>query len=88
MSARTEKGGGAFAGELSALGERTFPSETYFFLADFAPQDAMQLAQQLKTHNILIKPLGDPRLGPGYMRVTTSLPEDNAHFVAALRELL
>jgi len=38
--------------------------------------------------HILVKPLNDERLGPGYMRVTTALPEDNARFIAALRELL
>ena len=76
------------AAELRALGARTFPSETYFFIADFAPRDAMQLAQQLRARDILIKPLVDPRLGSGYMRVTTAQPEDNARFVAALKELL
>jgi histidinol-phosphate/aromatic aminotransferase/cobyric acid decarboxylase-like protein len=35
-----------------------------------------------------IKPLNDPALGSGYMRITTALPEDNRRFVAALRELL
>jgi histidinol-phosphate aminotransferase len=76
------------AAELRALGARTYPSETYFFLADFAPHDAGQLAQQLMARGILVKPLGDARLGQGYMRVTTALPEDNARFVAALRALL
>jgi histidinol-phosphate aminotransferase len=76
------------AAELRALGVRTFHSETYFFLADFAPRDATQLAQQLKERNILVKPLGDARLGPGYLRVTTALPEDNARFVAAVKALL
>jgi histidinol-phosphate aminotransferase len=32
--------------------------------------------------------LNDPHLGPGYMRVTTALPEDNKRFVAAVKELL
>jgi len=32
--------------------------------------------------------ISDARLGPGCMRITTALPEDNARFVAALRELL
>ena len=76
------------AAELRALGVRTFPAETYFFLADFAPHKAHTLAGFLKERNILVKPLNDERLGPGYMRVTTALPEDNARFVAALRELL
>ncbi len=78
----------ALAAELLALGVRCFPSETYFFLADFAPHDAAVLAARLLERNILVKPLNDKHLGPGYMRVTTALPEDNARFVAALRELL
>jgi histidinol-phosphate aminotransferase len=78
----------ALAGQLRALGVRTYPTQTYFFLADFAPHDAAQLAQALMTRGILIKPLDDPMLGPGYMRVTTALPEDNRRVVDALRELL
>jgi histidinol-phosphate aminotransferase len=76
------------AGELRALGVRTFPTETYFFLADFSPFDADELAVALAERGILVKPLDDARLGPGFMRVTTALPEDNARFVATLRELL
>jgi histidinol-phosphate aminotransferase len=78
----------ALAGELVRLGVKTFPSETYFFLADFAPLDASELAEQLKAKGVLVKALCDPALGPGYMRVTTALPEDNARFLTALREML
>ena len=78
----------ALAARLRDLGARTYPTETYFFLADFAPRDATALAEQLKTQNILVKPLNDPRLGPGYLRVTTALPADNARFAAALKALL
>jgi histidinol-phosphate aminotransferase len=76
------------AAQLCALGVRTFPTETYFFVADFSPHDAGQLAARLKERGILIKPLNDPCLGPGYMRVTTALPEDNARFLTTLQELL
>jgi histidinol-phosphate aminotransferase len=76
------------ATQLRALGVRTYPTETYFFLADFAPHDAGALAMGLKERRILVKPLDDDRLGPGYMRVTTALPEDNVRFVSALHELL
>ncbi|RQW84163.1 MAG: histidinol-phosphate aminotransferase family protein [Geobacter sp.] len=79
---------GQLAAELRALGVRTFPSETYFFLADFAPHDAGEVAERLKERGILIKPLRDPLLGPGFMRITTALPEDNIHFIAAIKELL
>lgn len=76
------------AAALRALGVRTFPTQTYFFLADFAPHDAGAIAASLKAQDILIKPLNNPALGPGYMRVTTALPEDNARFVAALKTLV
>jgi histidinol-phosphate aminotransferase len=78
----------ALAQELRKLGVRTFPTETYFFLADFAPHDATALAAQLRERGVLIKPLNDERLGPGYMRVTTALPDDNTLVVQALRDLL
>lgn len=78
----------ALAAELRALGVRTYPTHTYFFLADFAPHDAADLAERLRSLDILIKPLNDAALGPGYMRVTTALPEDNRRFVDTLRELL
>ncbi|MEW6765897.1 MAG: histidinol-phosphate transaminase [Pseudomonadota bacterium] len=78
----------ALAGELRALGVRTFPTQTYFFLADFAPHDAGHLAEVLKACGIMVKALNDPSLGTGFMRVTTALPEDNARFVATLRTLL
>lgn len=76
------------AAELRTLGVRTYPTETYFFLADFAPHNAAEIADQLRSRNILIKPLNDPALGPGYMRITTALPEDNSQFVDALCTLL
>ncbi len=73
---------------LEKLGVKTFPSETYFFLADFAPRAAGLIASRLREKDILIKPLNDPRLGAGYMRVTTALPEENRHFLDALKEVL
>ena len=85
------------ASELRLLGVRTHPSETYFFLANFAPWDAWRLADELRSRGILVKALNDPRLrrpmpdlrlGMGYMRVTTSTPEHNRTFIAAVRELL
>lgn len=76
------------AEQLGTLGVRTYPTETYFFLADFAPHDAAQLANALAAKGIMVKPLADSTLGRGFMRVTTSQPEDNARFVEALRALL
>jgi histidinol-phosphate/aromatic aminotransferase/cobyric acid decarboxylase-like protein len=73
---------------LHGLGVRVFPSETYFFLADFSPHDAEEVARRLAERNILVKPLGDRILGRGYMRVTTALPGDNERFIAALAPIL
>jgi len=76
------------SGELRILGMRTYPTRTYFFLADFAPHNAAEIADRLRSRNILVKPLNDPALGPGYMRITTALPDDNRRFIEALREVL
>jgi histidinol-phosphate aminotransferase len=76
------------AAGLRELGVRTFPTETYFFLADFHPHDADDIADRLRRRNIFIKPLNEPRLGSGYMRVTTALPDDNARFLDALAQIL
>lgn len=78
----------ALAKQLRAMGVRTFPSETYFFLADFAPHDAATLAAELRLRGILVKALQDPALGAGFMRVTTALPEENDRFLAALGDVL
>ncbi len=40
------------------------------------------------THQGIKLLLKDDLLGPGFMRVTTALPDDNALFVKTLRELL
>lgn len=79
---------GELAVELEKLGAKTFPSETYFFLADVAPHNAAVVATQLRERKILIKPLNDQTLGPGYMRVTTALPEENRRFLEAMRDVL
>lgn len=76
------------AEQLRKLGVRTYPTQTYFFLADFAPHNAADIADWLSRRNILIKPLNDPALGPGFMRVTTALPEENRHFVNVLQKVL
>jgi histidinol-phosphate aminotransferase len=78
----------ALAADLRALGARAYPSQTYFFLADFAPRDAGWLAERLRERQILVKPLNDRRRGPGFMRVTTARPEDNQRFVQAVAALL
>jgi histidinol-phosphate aminotransferase len=74
--------------QLRRLGVRTYPTRTYFFLADFHPYDATMIAERLKARGILVKPLEDPNLGRGFMRITTALPEENACFVTAIEEII
>jgi histidinol-phosphate aminotransferase len=76
------------AEQVRALGVRVFPSQTYFFLADFAPRDAATIARELGARGILVRPLGDRVLGCGFMRLTTARPEDNRRFLHELREVL
>lgn len=78
----------ALADEVAKLGVKVFPSEAYFFLADFAPLDAAVVAARLAERKILVKPLNDRTLGKGYLRITTSRPEDNARFLDALEIVL
>jgi histidinol-phosphate aminotransferase len=70
------------------LGISTHPTETYFFLADFSPLSAAAVADALGRHTILAKPLGDPVVGPGMLRVTTSMPDENRVVLAAMEEIL
>jgi histidinol-phosphate aminotransferase len=87
-TARVRQWARELAPKLNDMGVKTFASETYFFLADFAPFNAQDIAGGLKERGVLIKPLNDDRLGPGFMRVTTALPDDNARFLERLREVL
>lgn len=76
------------AADLRALGVETFPTETYYFLADFAPHDAADIAAALRERDIFIKPLDDDQLGSGYMRVTTARPAENERVVDAIAALV
>jgi histidinol-phosphate aminotransferase len=69
-----------------ALGVTTYPTETYFFLADFAPYTGQAIADALAAQHILVKPLAVPRLGPGFIRMTTAIPEDNAKVLHVLSD--
>jgi histidinol-phosphate aminotransferase len=70
---------------LNELGVKTYPTETYFFLADFAPYTGKEITEVLATQQILVKPLDAPHLGVGFIRMTTAVPEDNAKVLRVLR---
>ena len=70
------------------LAHARFQPGPVVFLADFAPHDAGQLAGELEARGVPVKPLNDPVLGSGFMRVTTALPEDNQRFLTIFESLL
>lgn len=72
---------------LRGVGIRTFPTRTHFFLADFSPHDAREVATGLEQRGSLLRRLEDQSLGPGYMRVTTGRPHENGRFALVLREV-
>jgi histidinol-phosphate aminotransferase len=79
---------GDLATRLGELGIVTYPSETYFFLADTSPFSAREVAARLAAQRILVRSLDDPALGPGLLRVTTALPEQNSEVVRAFAAAL
>jgi histidinol-phosphate/aromatic aminotransferase/cobyric acid decarboxylase-like protein len=54
----------------------TCTSETCFLLADFTPQDAAHLSEEIRARGILIKPLNEQMPGNGFMRITTALQKE------------
>ena len=92
MTSILEKGGSGFKGIRLLLCENPLP----------LIEEAIAAAQAEAAHGnyITLKPIprrcgralswsmNDPVLGPGYMRVTTALPEDNRRFVGVLQEVL
>ena len=76
------------AADLESLGVVTYPSRTYFFLADVSPRDADDVARGLRERGVHLDPLDDDRLGPGFVRVTTATPELNERVVEAFAAVL
>ncbi|MFZ5906300.1 MAG: histidinol-phosphate transaminase [Nitrospirota bacterium] len=66
--------------ELSSLGMQYVPTEANFI---FMPvEDAELMYNRLLRQGIIIRPMG-----PGAIRVTIGLPEENKRFIEALREI-
>jgi len=79
MTAKLEKGGGTFEGVNFLSCETPLPSLDQAIAAP---------PERLRDRKTLVKPLNDARLVPGYMRVSAALPEEDARFLAALKEIL
>ena len=74
--------------DLGGLGLKCYPTETYFFLANVSPIDGMEFARRLRERHILVKPIEGDHLSGGYVRMTTSTPENNRRVVQAVGEVI
>ena len=75
------------ANSLETLGIKTYPTETYFFLAK-VPMHAERFSQELKKRNILIKIAKQEGLKDNFVKFTTSTPENNRIVIRTVREIL
>lgn len=76
--------------ELAALGIRVIPSETNFYLLDFAGMaglSAREASAFLESRGVIPRPIKSGR-GENMLRITVGKDEENAAALAALREYL
>jgi len=83
LKERTRK----LASSLERIGIKTFPSETYFFLAK-VPMKSESFAEELKRRNILINPAKQEGLGDNFVKFTTSTQKNNKIVIEAVKEIL
>jgi histidinol-phosphate aminotransferase len=72
---------------LHALGLRTAETQTNFSWIDLDGRDDGEVVEALGRAGVIVRG-GTPLGGPGHIRVTYGLPEENRRFLAALREVL
>ncbi len=72
------------AAHLEGLGITTFPTATYYFLGKLPGVAAERFAAELRTRDVLVKPLHQAGPGGDFIRFTTSTPENNARALAAI----
>ena len=77
-----------FAQSLHELGIRTFPTETYFFLARVPRISANDFSEALNKKNIHVRPLHQEGLGDDLVRFATSASENNRIVIDAVREVM
>jgi histidinol-phosphate aminotransferase len=76
-----------FAESLKALGIKTYPSETYFFLGKIPHKSADEFAKALSEKNIFIRPLHEERMGNNFLRFATSSSENNKIVLDTIKEI-
>lgn len=83
LKERTRK----LASFLERIGIKTFPSETYFFLAK-VPMKSEKFAEELKKRNILISVAKQEGLGDNFVKFTTSTPKNNKIVIKNVKEII
>jgi histidinol-phosphate aminotransferase len=71
-------------------GLRVFPSSANFILIDAGSLgiNTEQIVDHFLKHNILLRSMNKPELGPGYFRVTIGNRQQNERFVKLLKDFL
>jgi histidinol-phosphate aminotransferase len=77
-----------FAEGLERLGIKTYPTETYFFVARLPGISGEAFAAEMRHRSILVKAPHQARLGESFVRFATSTPENNATALQAIQEIL
>ena len=75
------------AKSLETLGIKTYPSETYFFLAK-VPTNSRIFVEELMKRNIMIRVAKQEGLKDNYVKFTTSTPKNNKIVFQAVKEIL
>ncbi|MHB1415585.1 MAG: pyridoxal phosphate-dependent aminotransferase [Chloroflexota bacterium] len=76
------------ARQLEALGIRTFPTTTYFFLGKVPNLTGDAFVAELRKRDILVKALHQPGLGEDFVRFTTSTPANNKIALDTIKQVL
>jgi len=75
------------AKSLETLGIKTYPTETYFFLAK-VPINNRIFVEELMKRNIMIRAAKQKGLGKNFIKFTTSTPKNNKIVIRAVKEIL
>lgn len=73
--------------ELESLGFKVLPSAANFVFATHARYDAMDLAQQLRQSNVIVRHFKQPRIEQ-FLRITIGNPEQNSALIRVLRTII
>lgn len=82
----TKQGTAWLSKEVSALGCKSFPTQTNFFLIDVG-MDCKKLYEAMLGKGVIVRPMSAYGF-PSYIRITVGLPEENKRFVKALAQTL